>query len=121
MSIPSSRWSGCAGVLDMFDEDEVALGNGVHNPACIVTERGAYSLATYMSRMERNPSASRQKSTLTQLLDAVAYLHGRSMVRSHPHTSALNLLWETYSTYSRPSFTIDSELCKGVRCAMMHP
>ncbi len=66
----------------MFDVDEVALGNGVHNPACIVTERGAYSLATYMSRMERNPSASRQKSTLTQLLDCVAYLHGRSMVRA---------------------------------------
>lgn len=71
----------------MFDEEEVALGNGVHNPACIVTERGAYSLATYMSRMERNPSASRQKSTLTQLLDAVAYLHGRSMVRGHYENS----------------------------------
>lgn len=79
---------GVAGVLDMFDVDEVALGNGVHNPACIVTERGAYSLATYMSRMEKNPSASRQKSTLTQLLDCVAYLHGRSMVCA-PHCSQL--------------------------------
>lgn len=73
-----------AGVLDMFDEDEVALGSGVHNPACIVTERGEYSLALYLSRMERNPSASRQKSTLAQLLDAVAYLHGRSMVHTCP-------------------------------------
>ncbi|EIE24646.1 hypothetical protein COCSUDRAFT_46891 [Coccomyxa subellipsoidea C-169] len=80
-----------AGVLDMFDVDEVALGNGVHNPACIVTERGAYSLATYMSRMERNPSASRQKSTLTQLLDCVAYLHGRSMV--HRDVQPSNLVW----------------------------
>lgn len=70
----------------MFEEDEVALGSGVHNPACIVTERGEYTLATYMSRMERSAgfgaSAARQKSTLTHLLEAVAYLHGRSMVRT---------------------------------------
>ena len=69
-----------AGVLDMFEAGEVALGSGA-SPACIVSEAGQYSLAHYMARMERNPSAARQKSTLTQLLEAVAYLHGRSMVR----------------------------------------
>ena len=68
------------GVLDMFETGEVALGSGA-SPACIVSEAGQYSLAHYMARMERNPSAARQKSTLTQLLEAVAYLHGRSMVR----------------------------------------
>ncbi|CAK0761588.1 hypothetical protein CVIRNUC_002875 [Coccomyxa viridis] len=67
------------GVLDMFEAGEVALGSGA-SPACIVSEAGQYSLAHYMARMERNPSAARQKSTLTQLLEAVAYLHGRSMV-----------------------------------------
>ena len=66
--------------LDMFEAGEVALGSGA-SPACIVSEAGQYSLAHYMARMERNPSAARQKSTLTQLLEAVAYLHGRSMVR----------------------------------------
>ena len=65
---------------DMFEAGEVALGSGA-SPACIVSEAGQYSLAHYMARMERNPSAARQKSTLTQLLEAVAYLHGRSMVR----------------------------------------
>jgi hypothetical protein len=38
-----------------------------------------------MSRMERNAglctSVAEQKSTLSHLLDAVAYLHGRNMVR----------------------------------------
>ncbi len=41
-----------------------------------------YSLATYMARMERAHSASRPKATLAHLLDAIAYLHGRSMVRT---------------------------------------
>ena len=78
-----SEWAqscAVAGVLDMFEAGEVALGSGA-SPACIVSEAGQYSLAHYMARMERNPSAARQKSTLTQLLEAVAYLHGRSMVR----------------------------------------
>ena len=68
-----------AGVLDIFEAGEVALGSE-GSPTCIVCEAGQYSLAHYMARMERNPSAARQKSTLTQLLEAVSYLHGRSMV-----------------------------------------
>ena len=47
-----------------------------------------YSLATYMARMERAHSASRPKATLAHLLDAIAYLHGRSMV--HPEPQPLN-------------------------------
>ena len=69
-----------AGVLDIFEAGETALGSG-GSPACIVSEAGQYSLAHYLAKMERNPSAARQKSTLTQLLEAVSYLHGRSMVR----------------------------------------
>lgn len=68
-----------AGVLDIFEAGETALGSG-GSPACIVSEAGQYSLAHYLAKMERNPSAARQKSTLTQLLEAVSYLHGRSMV-----------------------------------------
>ena len=74
----------CAGVLDIFEAGEVALGS-VGSPTCIVCEAGQYSLAHYMARMERNPSAVRQKSTLTQLLEAVSYLHGRSMVSTCSH------------------------------------
>ena len=66
-------------MLDIFEAGEVALGS-VGSPTCIVCEAGQYSLAHYMARMERNPSAARQKSTLTQLLEAVSYLHGRGMV-----------------------------------------
>ena len=73
----------CTGVLDIFEAGEVALGS-VGSPICIVCEAGQYSLAHYLARMERNPSAARQKSTLTQLLEAVSYLHGRSMVRTCP-------------------------------------
>ena len=69
-----------AGVLDIFEAGETALGSGA-SPACIVSEAGQYSLAHYLAKMERNPSAARQNSTLTQLLEAVSYLHGRSMVR----------------------------------------
>ena len=68
-------------MLDIFEAGEVALGSGA-SPACIVSEAGQYSLAHYLARMERNPSAARQKSTLTQLLEALSYLHGRSMVPS---------------------------------------
>ncbi len=73
-----------AGVLDIFEAGEVALGSE-GSPTCIVCEAGQYSLAHYMARMERNPSAARQKSTLTQLLEAVSYLHGRSMVSPRSH------------------------------------
>ena len=66
-------------MLDIFEAGEVALDSR-NSPACIVCEAGQYSLAHYLARMERNPSAARQKSTLTQLLDAVSYLHGRGMV-----------------------------------------
>lgn len=69
-----------AGVLDIFEAGETALGSG-GSPACIVSEAGQYSLAHYLAKMERNPSAARQKSTLTQLLEAISYLHGRGMVR----------------------------------------
>ena len=62
----------------------MALASGVASPACLVTERGAYSLADWLGRMERHPSAARQKATLRQLLEAVTYLHGRGMARAPP-------------------------------------
>lgn len=68
-------------MLDCFEAGAVTLASGVVSPACLVAERGAYSLADWLTRMERNPSAARQKSTLRQLLEAVTYLHGRGMVR----------------------------------------
>ena len=68
-------------MLDCFEAGAVTLASGVASPACLVAERGAYSLADWLTRMERNPSAARQKSTLRQLLEAVTYLHGRGMVR----------------------------------------
>ena len=73
-----------AGMLDCFEAGSVALGAGQACPACLVTERGAYSLADWLTRMERNPSAARQKATLRQLLEAVTYLHGRGVVRGLP-------------------------------------
>ena len=74
-----------AGMLDCFEAGGVALASGVASPACLVTERGAYSLADWLGRMERHPSAARQKATLRQLLEAVTYLHGRGMARAPPH------------------------------------
>ena len=95
-----------AGVLDIFEAGEVALGSE-GSPTCIVCEAGQYSLAHYMARMERNPSAARQKSTLTQLLEAVSYLHGRSMVSTcDPHVAGLHLVLACQSMRSPADMTL---------------
>ena len=72
------------GYLDIFEAGEVALGSegqpNMHRHA----RPDSTALAHYMARMERNPSAARQKSTLTQLLEAVCLLarpqHGAAAI-----------------------------------------
>ncbi len=66
----------------MFEADEVALGGSARNPACIVAERGEYSLATFLGRMERRANVARPRKLLAHALEAIAYLHGRNMVRA---------------------------------------
>lgn len=73
----------------MFEAGAVDLGSAcADSPPCIVSERGEYSLATYLGRMQRRGGASaRPKALLSHALEAVAYLHGRNMAR--PPASSL--------------------------------
>ncbi|KAK9817191.1 hypothetical protein WJX72_010853 [[Myrmecia] bisecta] len=79
-------------VLDTFEAGEVSMtSDGVKNPACIVLERGEYTLSHFLTRMDRNPGSLGSKDILVALAEAVNYLHSRNIV--HRGISADSLMW----------------------------
>eukprot|EP00884_Botryococcus_braunii_P011943 jgi/Botrbrau1/2074/Bobra.0047s0036.2 len=89
------------GLLDVIEAGDAPLAAGVANPACVVTQRGDYTLTEWLNRMERNPSQLAQKGMLCNLLEAVAYLHTRNLV--HRDIRPANVSWFDSSTRWRVS------------------
>jgi hypothetical protein len=81
------------GVHDAFAPGTAPGGSGL--PACIVMEKGDYSLSSWLSRLKRDADEFERRSTLYLISKAVAALHANELV--HGDLKPANIMWFTQS------------------------